>query len=61
MKAVREATKECGCEVIERGCEGTDCCDEAENYGIKVVPSIVVDGKIAHVGKLSAGEFRRYV
>lgn len=40
MKAVKEATKDCG---------------------IKAVPSIVVDGKIAHVGKLSAEEFKQHI
>ena len=61
IAAVKEATKKCGCEVIERRCEGTECCEPAKNYGIKAVPTIVVDGKIAHVGKLSVEEFRRYI
>lgn len=61
LKAVRDATKECGCKVIERRCEGIECCEPAKNYGIKAVPSIVVDGKMAHVGKLSAEEFKQYL
>ncbi len=61
MKAVKESTKECGCEVIERRCEGTECCEPANNYGIKAVPTIVVDGKIVHVGKLSAEEFKQHI
>lgn len=61
IKAVKEATKECGCEVIEQRCEGTECCEPAKNYGIKAVPSIAIDGKIAHVGKLSAEEFKKYI
>ncbi len=61
LKAVKEATKECGCEVIERRCEGTECCDEAKNYGIEAVPTIVVDSKIAHTGKLSAEEFKQHI
>lgn len=61
LKAVREATKECGCEVVEQRCEGTECCGPAKKYGVKAVPSIAVDGKIAHVGKLSAEEFKKYI
>ena len=61
LKAVREATKEYGCEVIEYKCKGTECCEPAKDYGIKAVPSIIMDGKIAHVGKLSVEEFRKYI
>lgn len=61
MKAVKEATKECGCEVIERKCEGSECCEPAKDYGIKAVPTIVVDSKIVHTGKLSAEEFKQYI
>lgn len=39
------------CEVIERRCSGDECCDPAKDYGIKAVPTIVVNGKIAIVGK----------
>lgn len=61
LKAVKEATQECGCEVIEQRCEGDECCRPAKNYGIKAIPSIVVDGEIVHVGKLSADEFKQYI
>lgn len=61
LKAVKEATRECGCEVIERRCEGKKCCEPAKNYGIKAVPSIVIDGKIGHVGRLTAEEFKKYI
>lgn len=52
------------CEVIvhrPEDCIDGSCCIKAENYGIKAVPSIVVDGKLAHVGKLSAEEFKKYI
>lgn len=39
------------CEVIERRCSGDECCQPAKDYGIKAVPTIVVDGKIAILGK----------
>lgn len=61
LEAVKEATKDCGCNVIEYKCDGVECCDEAKNYDIKAVPTIVVDGKIVHVGKLSAEDFKKYL
>ena len=61
LNAVKEATKECGCEVIERRCEGDECCEPAKKYSIKAVPTIVVNGKIVHTGKLSAEEFKQYI
>jgi hypothetical protein len=51
LKLVQDAVKECGCEVIERRCTGQECCPEAINYGIKAVPTIVVDGVVAFEGR----------
>lgn len=51
LKMVREATKDCGCEIIERRCGGEVCCDEAVRYGVKAVPTIAVDGIIVFEGK----------
>lgn len=51
LELVRNAVRECGCEVVERRCTGEKCCPEAKSYGIKAVPTIVVDGVIAHEGK----------
>lgn len=48
---VQQTVAGCGCEVIERHCEGETCCAPAKNYGIKALPSIVVDGKIAFEGR----------
>lgn len=53
LKLVQDAVKECGCEVIERRCTGSECSPEAQNYGIKAVPTIVVDGVIAYEGRPS--------
>lgn len=61
LATVRSVTSECGCEVIERRCGGTECCTPAKEYGITAVPSIVVDGKLVHTGKVSAEEFRKYI
>lgn len=52
------------CELIvyrPEDCVDGSCCVKAENYGVKAVPSIVVDGKIAHTGKLSAEEFEKLI
>lgn len=54
LKLVRDAVNGCGCEVIERRCSGDDCCGEAKEYGIKTVPTIVVNGVIAFEGKPSS-------
>lgn len=51
LEIVRGAVKECGCEVVERVCTGDECCPEAKTYGIKAVPTIVVDGVIVHEGR----------
>ena len=51
LDMVRDAVRECGCEVIERRCSGDECCPEAKEYGIKAVPTIVVDGVIVREGK----------
>jgi glutaredoxin len=53
LELVRTAVKECGCEVIERRCTGEECCPEAKKYGVESVPTIVVDGVVAHRGRPS--------
>lgn len=58
LEALKEAVMGCGCGVTEYRCEGTECCEPAKKYKIKAVPSIVVDGKIVHTGKVSAEEFK---
>ncbi|MCP9496927.1 MAG: thioredoxin family protein [Pyrinomonadaceae bacterium MAG19_C2-C3] len=48
---VRQMAASCGCEVVERRCEGETCCAPAISYGVKALPTIVVDGKIAFEGR----------
>lgn len=50
---VKEAVASCGCEVIERRCEGDECCDEAKGYGVRAMPTVVVDGQIMFEGKIT--------
>ena len=61
LKAVEEAIKECGYDVTEHICEGEECCSPAKSYGIKAVPTIVIDGEVSHVGKLSSEEFSKLI
>ena len=51
LDLVRQTVAGCGCEVIERLCEGDTCCAPAQSYGVKALPTIVVDGKIALEGR----------
>ena len=53
VDVVRAAVADCGCEVLERRCTDTTCCDEAKNYGIRAVPTIVADGQVLFEGKPS--------
>lgn len=53
LDVVKEAVKDCGCQVVERRCTETTCCDEATAYGVRSVPTIVADGVIVFEGKPS--------
>jgi hypothetical protein len=48
------------CEIIERRCSSDECCGPAKDYGVKAVPTIVVDGKIRFVGKPSLAEVKSF-
>lgn len=54
LDLVRKSVSACECEVVERRCEGTECCDEAKRYGVRAMPTVVVDGKIMFEGRISA-------
>jgi len=51
LNLVREAVSNCGCEVIERRCEGESCCEPALSYGVRMVPTIAINGQIVFAGK----------
>lgn len=53
LELVKSAVSDCGCEVIERRCSGPECCDEAKQYGVKAMPTVVVDGRIMFEGKIT--------
>jgi glutaredoxin 3 len=43
VKAVKAAVSSCGCDVVERNVSS----DEARRYGVRAVPTIVIDGQVA--------------
>lgn len=56
LKLVRKAVSGCGCEVIERRCIGTECCGEAKQYGVRTMPTVVVDGQMIFEGRITAAQ-----
>ena len=60
ISTVREATKYCGCEVIEHRI-GRMLSEQAEKYKIQSVPSVVIDGQLVYSGKVSSEELKKYL
>lgn len=56
LKLVRDAVAGCGCEVIERRCTGSECCAEAKQYGVRTMPTVVVNGQIVFEGRINAAQ-----
>jgi len=56
LNLVRESVSECGCEVIERRCEGDQHCEAAKQYGITKMPTVMVDGQIAFEGRITKAQ-----
>ena len=56
LDLVTEAVRSCGCEVVERRCSGEERCAEAKQYGIRAMPTIVVDGEIMFEGSITRGQ-----
>ncbi len=50
---VKNAVVNCGCEVIARRCTRAECCDEAKQYGVKAMPTVIVDGQIMFEGRIT--------
>jgi len=53
LELMHQTVAACGCEVIERRCQGDTCCEPARNYGVKALPTIVINGKVAFEGRPS--------
>ena len=56
VSLVKQAVSDCGCEVVERRCSGTECCEPAKRYGIRAMPTVVVDGEVVFEGRLNAAQ-----
>jgi glutaredoxin len=55
LRLVREAVSSCGCEVVERRC-GDAQCEEAKRYGIRTMPTVVVNGQILFEGLITPAQ-----
>lgn len=53
LRLVKDAVSSCGCEVIERRCSGDEQCAEAQTYGVRAMPSVVMDGRIMFEGAIT--------
>lgn len=56
LDLVKQSVSSCGCEVIERKCDETELCDEAKQYGIRTMPTVVVDGQIVFEGRITPAQ-----
>lgn len=56
VATVKEAASTCGCEVVEKRCSGDECCADAKQYGIRMMPTVVVDGQIAFEGRVTKAQ-----
>jgi hypothetical protein len=52
----KKAVSSCGCEVIERRCAGDECCEPAKKYGVRAMPTVVVDGSVLFEGRLTEAQ-----
>ncbi len=56
LALVRASVSPCGCEVIERRCTDNDRCAEALQYGVRAMPTVVVDGEIVFEGRITPAQ-----
>jgi len=53
LRLVKEAVSSCGCEVIERRCPPQQMCEEGKAYGVRAMPTVVVNGAIIFEGRVT--------
>lgn len=53
LQLVKDAVSSCGCEVIERRCPPEQMCHEGKVYGVRAMPTVVVDGTIMFEGRVT--------
>ncbi len=56
LTLVKESVSACGCEVIERRCRGAKLCPEAQDYGVRVMPTVVLNGQIVFEGRITPAQ-----
>jgi hypothetical protein len=54
VRLVSEAVSSCGCEVIERRCPSQQICEEGKAYGVRAMPTVVVNGAIIFEGRITS-------
>ena len=53
LRLVKQAVASCSCEVIERKCPPGGMCAEGKEYGVRAMPTVVVDGSIVFEGRIT--------
>ena len=53
LRLVKDAVATCGCEVIERRCPPQQMCEEGKTYGVRAMPTVVVNGAIMFEGRIT--------
>ncbi len=53
VRLVKDAVASCGCEVIERRCPPQQMCEEGKAYGVRAMPTVVVNGAIMFEGRIT--------
>ena len=56
LALIRQAVAACGFEVIERRCTDKDRCTEALQFGVRTMPSVMVDGEIVFEGRINRAQ-----
>ena len=53
LRLVKDAVASCGCEVTERRCPPQQMCEEGKAYGVRTMPTVVVNGAIMFEGRIT--------
>jgi len=53
LRLVKDAVASCGCGVTERRCPPQQMCEEGKAYGVRTMPTVVVNGAIMFEGRIT--------
>jgi len=56
LALIRQAVAACSCEVVERRCTDQDRYAEALQFGVRTMPSVMVDGEIVFEGRINRAQ-----